>query len=184
MALGLVVSLLPSGSQAQRANPLTQMQDGGAHAGLERSMARPFVTLNDAALVLRDSIVTLARQQIGRRYRLGGTTPRGGFDCSGLVRYVAAALDIALPRTAAEQARVGARIAADTGRLLPGDLLAFGRGRVSHVGIYIGNGRMIHASSGAGRVIESRVDRNVAALPLRVVRRVLTPPDTEQRWLQ
>jgi cell wall-associated NlpC family hydrolase len=130
--------------------------------------AKPFGALSSSALGLRDSLVRMARAQVGRRYVLGGTTPERGFDCSGLVRYVMAALRLELPRTAASQARAGTSIGRDTAQLRPGDLLTFGKGRrVSHVGIYIGEGRYVHASSVAGRVIESPIDRP----PTKYVRR-------------
>lgn len=113
-----------------------------------------------SALTLGDSIVTLAREQLGRRYVFGGTSPRRGFDCSGLVKYIATILHIDIPRTARMQARVGEAVAKDTSQLLPGDLLTFGRGsRISHIGIYVGNGRFIHASTKAGRVIETALLR-------------------------
>ncbi len=94
---------------------------------------------------LRDSIVvSLARSQIGTRYVLGGTSPSSGFDCSGLVRYVMAAMHVSLPRTASQQGEMGLALGRDTRQLKPGDLLTFSRtrdGSVSHIGIYIGNGR-------------------------------------------
>ena len=114
---------------------------------------------------MRDSVVLLARAQIGTRYRFGGTTPKGGFDCSGLVRYVLGALKLALPRTAAQQATVGADVPKDTTSLRPGDLLTFGRGdRVTHIGIYVGDGRYVHASPKAGRVIETSLARTASPL--------------------
>jgi cell wall-associated NlpC family hydrolase len=123
-----------------------------------------------------DSAVAVARRQIGVRYRWGGTSP-DGFDCSGLLQYTMRALGVQLPRTAAEQARAGREIPRDTSQLRPGDLLTFGRGgRVTHVGMYVGGGRFIHASTGSRRITESRLDRRESSL-VRAwygVRRLLT----------
>jgi cell wall-associated NlpC family hydrolase len=141
----------------------------------------PFVAFSRSARSLRDSLVALARAQVGRRYVFGGESPEGGFDCSGLVRYLLATFDTRIPRTAAQQARVGAAVARDATRLRPGDLLTFGAGRrTSHIGIYVGDGRFVHASSAAGRVIESRLDRRPSRLikPWRGVRRVLSATDS------
>ncbi|HEX8394428.1 MAG TPA: C40 family peptidase [Longimicrobium sp.] len=112
----------------------------------------------------RDSVVSMARQQLGRRYVFGGTSPRG-FDCSGFTQYLMRAFDVNLPRTAAQQARVGREVPRDRSLLRPGDLLTFGRGgRVTHVGVYVGNGRYVHASSGQGRIVESSLDRPANSL--------------------
>jgi cell wall-associated NlpC family hydrolase len=71
----------------------------------------------------------------------------------------------------------------DTTRLRPGDLLTFGKGKrgVSHIGIYVGNGRYIHASSGAGQVIESDIGRSESSLvrAWRGVRRVVAGTDSD-----
>lgn len=108
----------------------------------------------------RDSVVALARQQIGRRYVFGGTSPTRGFDCSGFTQYLARTFGVNLPRTAAQQARVGQEIPRDRSLLRPGDILTFGRGnRVTHVGVYVGEGRYVHASSGRGQITESSLDR-------------------------
>jgi cell wall-associated NlpC family hydrolase len=126
----------------------------------ESELPRPFESFNESARTLRDSIVALARAQVGKRYVYGGESPSRGFDCSGLVQYVAAALHIRLPRTARQQAHAGDAIPADTSRLLPGDLLTFGNGKtITHIGIYVGDGRMIHASTAAGKVIETKLIR-------------------------
>lgn len=126
---------------------------------------RPFAALSNTALSMRDSIVAVARSQIGTRYRFGGTTPRRGFDCSGFVRYVLGALQLVLPRTADQQSRIGDGVPKDTTQLRPGDLLTFGRGnRVTHIGIYVGNGRYVHASPTAGRVIETSLARTESPL--------------------
>jgi cell wall-associated NlpC family hydrolase len=107
---------------------------------------------------VRDSIVSLAMAQLGARYLFGGASPDGGFDCSGLVRYVLSQVDLSLPRTARQQALTGTPI--DRDQLKPGDLLTFGSAdSISHIGIYIGGGKFVHASSVAGRVIVSPLDR-------------------------
>jgi cell wall-associated NlpC family hydrolase len=142
--------------------------------------ARAFSEFSSSAVAMRDSIVALARAQIGTPYKLGGTTPGRGFDCSGLVRYVLGALRVALPRTAAQQATVGADLPKDTTRLRPGDLLTFGKGnRITHVGIYVGSGRYVHASTTAGRVIETSLSRTRSPLvrSWRGGRRVLADAD-------
>lgn len=136
------------------------------------SEAAPFngFEITDA---MRDSIVRLARAQVGRRYRFGGTTPDRGFDCSGFVRYVLAQLHMPLPRLAAQQARVGSPIERDD--LRPGDLVSFGaRDSISHIGIYVGDGQFVHASSVAGRVIVSKLNRAPSRLirPLKGARRL------------
>jgi len=136
---------------------------GGIHA----QSAKPFEALSNSARSIRDSVVALARAQIGTRYRTGGESPDKGFDCSGLVQYVIAGLNLQIPRTARQQATVGVPLARDTSRLLPGDLLTFSKGkkgRVSHVGIYVGEGRYVHASSVAGKVIESSINRPFSPL--------------------
>lgn len=130
---------------------------------------------------LREAIVAFARNQLGERYRLGGQRPGEGFDCSGLIHYIMSAFDLSLPRTAALQALVGREVTRDPERLRPGDLLTFGHGkRVTHVGIYVGNGRYIHASSVAGRVIESPLDRppHPRIRPWQGVRRLLVSDTT------
>jgi cell wall-associated NlpC family hydrolase len=137
---------------------------------------RPFSAFSASAESLRDSIISLARSQVGTRYRLGGQSPDRGFDCSGLIRYIMSALSLDLPRTAAQQARIGEEVQKDRERLRPGDLLTFGRGsRITHVGIYIGDGRYVHASTTRGQVIETSLDRPRSSLlrNWRGVRRVL-----------
>jgi len=126
---------------------------------------KPFEAFSNSAHNLRDSIVALARAQIGTKYKRGGTSPKG-FDCSGLIKYIMAALNLDVPRTARQQAVVGLAVNKDTSHLLPGDVLTFGKTKkgVSHVGIYIGDGKYIHASSAAGKVIESKIDRPYSPL--------------------
>ncbi len=105
---------------------------------------------------LQDSVVTLVRAQLGIHYRWGAESPARGFDCSGLVRFVLSLLRLDVPRTARSQSLVGRPVERDTSRLRPGDLLTFGAGkRVTHVGIYVGAGHFVHASTTRRQVVES-----------------------------
>lgn len=89
------------------------------------------------------AIVNTAMRYLGTPYRWGGTSP-GGFDCSGLVQYVCRANGISVPRVAASQRGAGRYVSREN--LQPGDLVFFSNGGgISHVGIYAGNGNMIHA---------------------------------------
>ncbi|GAB3901400.1 NlpC/P60 family protein [Kibdelosporangium lantanae] len=91
--------------------------------------------------------ITYACKQLGQPYVWGGDGPEeGGFDCSGLVKASYAAAGIGLPRTADSQFRLGHHLESGT-TLDPGDLVFYGNPvtKIHHVGLYIGNGRMIHA---------------------------------------
>ncbi len=91
---------------------------------------------------------------VGTPYRYGGNTPAGGFDCSGLVDYVFRDVaGVSLPRSSEDMGRVeGATISRD--RLASGDLVFFNHhGRaIAHVGIYVGEGRFVHAPNEGGTV--------------------------------
>ena len=99
-------------------------------------------------------IISKAQEYMGVPYIFGGTTPHG-FDCSGYVQYVFARLDIKLPRTADVQFQAGTPVS--TTELIPGDLVFFETytAGASHVGIYVGDGNFIHASSSRGVTISS-----------------------------
>lgn len=89
---------------------------------------------------------------VGTPYRYGGNTPESGFDCSGLIGYVYRnQVGTPPPRTVAQLNRWGYRI--DGGELRAGDLVVFGTGRQpTHAGIYVGEGRFVHAPSTGGTV--------------------------------
>ncbi len=88
---------------------------------------------------------------VGTPYRFGGNTPEGGFDCSGLIGYVYnSRAGVAPPRTVALLSGFGASVPED--ELRTGDLVLFGGGRPTHAGIYVGEGRFVHAPSSGGTV--------------------------------
>lgn len=98
-------------------------------------------------------VVVKALGLVGVPYRFGGNSPATGLDCSGLVRYVYAnTLGMDLPRRSAEISKVGTPI--DLAELKPGDLLFYNtlRSAYSHVAIYIGEGRFVHAPSRGKKV--------------------------------
>jgi cell wall-associated NlpC family hydrolase len=137
---------------------------------------RPFAALSRTLLAGRDSLVQLARGQVGLRYRWGAVRPGRAFDCSGLVKWLLSVFDLELPRTAAQQAKVGISVPKDTAQLLPGDLLLFGRGRrISHIGIYVGDGKYVHAANRRKGVIESDITQARVSW-WKGVRRVLLDP--------
>jgi len=103
---------------------------------------------------LRQEIVRTALHLKGVSYRWGGTTP-AGFDCSGFVQYVYKVNGISIPRDADSQYYDGVKIS--TSELKPGDLVFFQtyESGPSHVGIYIGDDRFIHAAYHGGIMIDS-----------------------------
>ena len=137
----------------------------------------PFARLSE---VQRDSIIENSRSLLGIKYKWAGATPERGVDCSGLVQYVFAKLGIDLPHHAADLAKLGSSVAKDTSNMQPGDLLVFSKmksKRISHVGIYVGDGMMVHASSGSKAVVETPI-LEYSGMLLRSVRRVISVDST------
>lgn len=100
----------------------------------------------DGVSDVRVSLVQYALQFVGNRYVWGGTSLTNGIDCSGFTMQIYARYGISLPHHAASQPGYGTRISASEAR--PGDLFFYGgRGGIGHVGIYIGNGQIVHASN-------------------------------------
>lgn len=132
------------------------MADDPASSSGDSALTRAEKTLRDLGSKARDAasdITSYALGLIGVNYKFGGNTPEQGLDCSGLIRYVfQQATGISLPRTAREQARVGESVALE--KLQPGDLVFFNtrRFQFSHVGLYLGDNRFIHAPSRGGSV--------------------------------
>ncbi len=99
-------------------------------------------------------LVEAAKKYLGVRYRYGGSSPSRGFDCSGFVHFLLSRHGVRAPHSAAALFQMGKPVPRSD--LKPGDLVFFKntarRRGVTHVGIYIGNGKFIHASSGRGHV--------------------------------
>ena len=130
----------------------------------EGYVSADYVTIIDAAEAASSGsaseVVDLAMQYLGYPYCYGGSSP-SGFDCSGFVRYVYSQFGCSLNRTASAQMSNGTSVSMS--ELQPGDLVFFlksgsGASRASHVGIYIGGGQFIHASTSSTGVIISDMD--------------------------
>ena len=109
-----------------------------------------------AATEKSQKLIEVGKEYIGTPYRFGGLIKNGepvAFDCSLFVQHVYASLGVELPRTSIEQAKKGEKV--DRGSISQGDLLFFRTNgkSISHVAIYVGNGKMIHASSNHGVTI-------------------------------
>lgn len=123
------------------APPADPMSGGKFAASLSSALGADGATKSGANT--GDDVVADAKRYLGVPYVFGGTDPAKGLDCSALVQRAYGDLGVKLPRTAAEQARVGQPVA-DLSQAKPGDLVAFGS-PVDHIGIYAGNGMMVVA---------------------------------------
>ena len=141
--LALSAALLAACGGGERTRPDNQAS----------TTSRDWPVLAPADPARANAVLMRAISLVGTPYRYGGNTPESGFDCSGLVGYVFRdMLNLQLPRTTRELAALqGPRIRPE--RLAGGDLVFFGSGgQVSHVGIYVGQGRFVHAPSSGGTV--------------------------------
>ena len=107
-----------------------------------------------------NDILVRAIGLVGTPYRWGGNTPAGGFDCSGLVDYIyRTAARIKLPRTSHDMAAMDGRNVRRMTQLASGDLVFFDiNGAISHVGVYVGKGRFVHAPNSGGTVRLDNID--------------------------
>jgi peptidoglycan hydrolase-like protein with peptidoglycan-binding domain len=102
------------------------------------------------------AVIAAARAQLGVRYTCGGSTPSTGFDCSGLVYHAYNQAGVKLPRKTAKGYTFGGRIISQS-QAKPGDLVAFTGNDYGHMGIYLGNGRIIDASGSRQQVVERAI---------------------------
>jgi cell wall-associated NlpC family hydrolase len=122
-------------------------------SGSSRGSSGARMPRSPAPTAAASRVLNTADRYVGVPYVWGGNTPNG-FDCSGFTKYVFAKNGVTLPRTSREQARVGDGVPLDFGAMRAGDLLLFAEPgeAISHVAIYVGSGRIIHASSAMGGV--------------------------------
>lgn len=152
------------GSPAPRGPAASALSNAAPEADAVRDeLGRAGVPADRASLL--GGVVQTALDVMGMPYRWGDDGEEG-FDCSGLIQYAFGHHGITLPRRSADQARQGAPVPRELDALLAGDVLTFATtGRsVSHVGLYLGNGKFIHSASGGVQIS------------------VLSPDDVSGRW--
>jgi len=153
---------------------------GGCASGPERIIAleEPTEQVSAPTILPGDRASDVALQALaylGTPYQAGGLSPQTGFDCSGLVAYAyRQGAGMALPRNTYALSQIGKPIAAEA--LKPGDLVFYNtqRREYSHVGIYLGEGRFIHAPSNGGSVRVESLGANYWARRYNGARRIIT----------
>ncbi len=122
-------------------------------------------------------VVELAKQQLGKKYVWGGNGPNS-FDCSGLMKYIFGKVGITLERVSASQAAQGVEVSKSN--LQPGDMVFFsginsssGSSKISHVGLYIGNGKFIHAANSSRGVVTDELSDSYYTSHYVTARRVI-----------
>lgn len=148
----LLLSLLLGACASTAPAPLSSGQHGGAQSAA-RAAAH-------------------AANMVGKPYRYGGASPASGFDCSGLVHYSYQQAGLSVPRTTEQQLRASSPVRGSN--LQRGDLLFFDQEgkKKSHVGIYLGNGKFVHAPSSGKRVRTDSLDSRYWRRHLAEVRRL------------
>jgi len=145
----LLIVVLGSGVSACSSQEPLSRAPAAKNATVVRPQLKPSIGERAAAIALR---------QVGTPYRYGGASPRG-FDCSGLVHYSYANAGKTIPRTTS--GLWASLMPVDSGRVRAGDLLFFNiAGKMSHVGMYIGNGRFVHAPSTGKTVSVEHLDND------------------------
>ncbi|CAK7043275.1 MAG: hypothetical protein DELT_02920 [Desulfovibrio sp.] len=119
------------------------------------------------------TVVAKARSQIGVRYKYGGTTPKTGFDCSGLIQWSYQQCGVTVPRNTKQQAKAGKSV--KKSQLKPGDIIVF---RISsrsglHTAVYSGNGKFIHSPSTGKRIREDKLNSDYWSRRYVTARRIL-----------
>lgn len=114
----------------------------------------------EGEIAAANDVLFRAMALVGTPYHWGGNSPAGGFDCSGLVDYIYRnATGLELPRTSSGMAGMDARKVKRMTQLVSGDLVFFDiGGRISHVGVYVGKGRFVHAPNSGGTVRLDDID--------------------------
>lgn len=127
--------------------PAVEAQKEAEEAAAQAAAAAEAEAVKNSVATRRQNVVNYALQFVGGRYVAGGNDPHTGADCSGFTKYVLQhGAGISMNRTSGSQAAQG--VAINSSQMQPGDLLFYASGsRINHVAMYIGNGKVVHAST-------------------------------------
>lgn len=163
-----------TGSEGEWYKVVVDGQEGWVVA---RCVDRVTATSRSGSNSTAQKVIELAKSQLGKKYVWGGNGP-SSFDCSGLTKYVFGKVGVTLERVSANQATQG--IAVSKANLQPGDLVFFSginakssSAKVSHVGIYIGNGKFIHAANSSRGVVTDELSDSYYSSHYVTARRVI-----------
>lgn len=148
---GLLLLLAACGSNPRREPTYTT-----SHSALANEPARA----PENSVGTANDVLFRAMALVGTPYHYGGNTPTGGFDCSGLVDYIYRnAANIMLPHSSHDMASINGLKVPHMDDLMSGDLVFFAiGGGISHVGVYVGKGRFVHAPNSGGTVRLDDID--------------------------
>ncbi|WP_063574371.1 MULTISPECIES: C40 family peptidase [Luteibacter] len=151
-ALAVAMSLLVACSSAPPRRSSSQQRNPASAVPLAKNLSWSNRPAEAPPADAANDVLFRAIGLVGTPYRWGGNTPQGGFDCSGLINYIyLTSTGVRLPRTSGEMAALD-KPKVDESQLASGDLVFFGRGHVTHVGVYVGKGRFVHAPNSGGTV--------------------------------
>ena len=146
--------------KAQKASEKAEQEKAAALEAIQQSVEETKKKAAEEAeaqrVAKRQELVNFALQFEGNPYVYGGTSLTNGADCSGFVMSVFANFGYSLPRVAADQCAASTK--KDVSQIEPGDLVFYGHGYVDHVALYIGDGKIIHASGSATGIKISNYD--------------------------
>ena len=153
-SLCIAITLLAACSSAPRKRQPTYKPSHSALADL------PARAPSAASAQQANDVLFRAMGLVGTPYKWGGNTPGGGFDCSGLVDYIyRRSADIALPHSSRAMSQLNGEKVRRMTQLASGDLVFFSiGGGISHVGVYVGKGRFVHAPNSGGTVRLDDID--------------------------
>ncbi|MDQ0011113.1 cell wall-associated NlpC family hydrolase [Luteibacter jiangsuensis] len=152
LAVAAVVTLLVACGSAPHKPSSSQRRNPASAVPLAKNLGWSTKPADAPPADAANDVLFRAIGLVGTPYRWGGNTPQGGFDCSGLINYIyLTSTGLRLPRTSAEMAALD-KPKVDEAELSSGDLVFFGRGHITHVGVYVGKGRFVHAPNSGGTV--------------------------------